>query len=293
MGAMKTRIINLIVFVLAAVPVQAQQTAVQSFDSNGVQIQYVDKGSGTPVVLLHGFTGTYARHWEGPGVIDALQTAGYRVIAMDCRGHGQSGKPHDAAQYGLEMVQDVVRLLDRLQIDRAHLVGYSMGGGIAMQLLVRHPTRVRTVTLLGAGWEGEDMTAFSTMMQELADGFAKRDASALARRVTASGQNGPPPPTDAEIAAMNEALFARNDHQALAACARGMTSLFEASADSIRATKVPMLAIVGEHDTPNVVSVKRLATCVRGLEVVELPGANHATSVRPSAKPLLAFLQKH
>jgi len=288
---MKLRILTVITCLLIAGPAGAQQAA-QSFDSNGVQIQYLDKGRGAPVVLLHGFTGSYARHWEAPGVIGALEGAGYRVIAMDCRGHGQSGKPHDASQYGLEMVQDVLRLLDHLHIDRAHIVGYSMGGGIAAQLLVRYPGRVKTVTLLGAGWEGDDPAALRTLMTELADGFAKRDASALVSRVTSNGANTPAP-TTAEIAAMNDALFARNDALALSACARSMAMLFDVPADRLRAVTVPVLAIVGEFDTPNVESVARMKTVVRGLQVVQLPGANHATSVRPSATPLLAFLDKH
>src|SRR6266542_760882 len=118
---MTSRMIGVIAFVLAATPALAQQTGLASFDSNGVQIRYVDKGRGAPVVLLHGFTGSYARHWEAPGVIAALQAAGYRVIAMDCRGHGQSGKPTEPSQYGLEMVQDVLRLLDHLHVERAHV----------------------------------------------------------------------------------------------------------------------------------------------------------------------------
>ena len=200
----------------------AQPTTTGSFDSNGVQIQYADRGSGEPVVLIHGFTGSYARHIESPGLMDRLDKAGYRSIAIDCRGHGQSGKPRDDSAYGMEMVADVIRLMDHLKIERAHLFGYSMGGAIVSQLLVRQPTRVLTATLLGAGWEGEDLTAFRSQMEELADGFARRDASALIRGVT-SGQK---PPTDAEVAALNESLFARNDHQALAAVARGTTSLF-------------------------------------------------------------------
>ena len=107
----------------------AQQTG-NTFDSRGVRIHYVDKGRGTPVVLIHGLTGSYARHWETPGAIEALEKAGFRVIAIDCRGHGQSGKPRNPSEYGLEMVEDVVRLLDHLRIEQAHVVGYSMGGAI-------------------------------------------------------------------------------------------------------------------------------------------------------------------
>ena len=290
---MSARIIGMLTacILAAAVASPAQQGVAESFDSNGVPIHFVDRGSGVPVVLLHGFTGSYARHWEAPGVMEALANAGYRVIAMDCRGHGQSGKPHEPGRYGLEMVQDVVRLLDRLKIDRAHIVGYSMGGAIASQLLVNYPARLITATLLGAGWEGEELNVLRSQMTALADGFAHNDASALIRAVTSSGQNAPAP-TEAEVAALNASLFARNDPQALAAVARGMASLFDISAERLRATTIPVLAIVGEHDETNVAAVRRMKGVMPRLEVVELPGANHATSVRPSARPLVAFLNR-
>jgi pimeloyl-ACP methyl ester carboxylesterase len=289
---MTARIITLLIACVLVVPPAslAQQGGTEaSFDSNGVPIHYVDRGRGAPVVLLHGFTGSYARHWETPGVMDALQKAGYRVIAMDCRGHGQSGRPHDSGQYGLEMVQDVVRLLDRLKLERAHIVGYSMGGGIASQLLVRHPHRLLTVTLLGAGWEGEDLSGLKSELLALADGFARRDATALIRGVASGGQNGP---TDQQVAALNESLFARNDAEALAAAARGMVPLYEVSGASLRATKLPVLAIVGELDGHNRDAVKRMVGVVSQLEVVTIPGATHATSVRPAAEPLVAFLNR-
>ncbi len=288
---MTTRTVGLLIAFLLVAPAGslAQQGSAKSFDSNGVQIQYAEKGSGEPVVLIHGFTGSYARHIEGPGLMDRLEKAGYRAIAMDCRGHGQSGKPTGDSQYGMEMVQDVIRLMDHLKIERAHVFGYSMGGAIASQLLVRHPERLLTVTLLGAGWEGEDLQAFRSQMEELAEGFARRDASALIRAVT-GGQTAP---TEAEVAALNASLFARNDPQALAAVARSMTSLFDVPGGRLRATTIPVLGIVGDQDAPNLTAVKRMATVVPGMEVVVLPGANHATSVRPSAEPLVAFLDKH
>ncbi len=290
---MKTRILAVLAFILISSPASwAQAPAPGSFDSGGVTIQYLDKGRGAPVVLLHGFTGSYARHWEAPGVIAALEGAGYRVIAMDCRGHGQSGKPHDATQYGLEMVQDVVRLLDHLHIDRTHLVGYSMGGEIALQFAVRYPARLKTVAVLGAGWVGEDTGPIRTLMNDMADGFAKKDATALVRGVTSNGQDGSSL-SAAEITAASQALFARNDADALAACARAMTTLFEIPKDRLLAVTLPMLAMVGDHDVANADGVKQLKTVVRGLEVVELAGANHATSVRPSAAPLVAFLNAH
>jgi pimeloyl-ACP methyl ester carboxylesterase len=274
---------------LAAVPALAQ-TPADSFDSNGVRISYAEKGKGEPVVLLHGLTGSYQRHWEAPGVMQALETAGYRAIGMDCRGHGQSGKPHAPEQYGLEMVRDVVRLLDHLKIERAHVVGYSMGGSIANQLLIGYPARLLTVTLLGAGWEGDDPKALTAPLQLLADGFARKDASWLIRGVTSGDQKGP---SDEDVAALNASLFARNDPEALAAATRGLVPLYDVPSKSLRAATVPVLAIVGELDKDAVASVVRMAGVVKGLQVVTIPGATHASSVKPAAAPLVAFLDKH
>jgi pimeloyl-ACP methyl ester carboxylesterase len=287
---MRRRITLLIACVVAALPsVFAGQSASSCLDSAGVQICYADRGRGVPVVLIHGFTGTYARHWENTGVIDALEKAGYRVVAMDCRGHGQSGKPLDPNQYGLEMVRDVVRLLDHLKIDRAHVVGYSMGGAIANHLLIDYPGRLLSATLLGAGWEGDDPQEIKSLMLELADGFARRDASALLRRVGATGAKEP---TKEEIAAMNASLFARNDPDVLAAVARGLVPLFTVPGARLRAITVPVLAISGDQD-PNLQSAKRMEGVVRKLELVVIPDATHASSVRPSADHIIVFLNKH
>ena len=85
------------------------------------------------------------------GIMTALGVAGYRVIAFDNRGHGLSDKPHDGARYGLEMVRDVVRLLDPLNVDRAHVVGYSLGAVITNNVRALYPERLITATLGGAG----------------------------------------------------------------------------------------------------------------------------------------------
>ena len=268
----------------------AQERAVRSFDSGGVAISYTDSGRGTPVVLIHGFTGSASRHFGNPGVMSALEAAGYRVIAMDCRGHGQSGKPIDSSKYGMEMVRDVIRLLDHLTLTRAHIVGYSMGAGIAEQVLVKYPKRAMTVTLLGSGWQGEQMPALTVQMNAMADGFDRRDASALTRAVFSAPQGGP---SDAEIAAATADLFSRNDPRVLAAIARSLPVLWQVSRDELRAVKVPVLAIDGEYDQSNLEAAKRMVGVVPGLQLVELPGVNHATSVRPAAAHIVSFLDQH
>jgi pimeloyl-ACP methyl ester carboxylesterase len=116
----------------------------------GVRLRYIEQGAGEPVVLVHGFTNT-AEIWANNGIFQDL-SRNYRVIAFDSRGHGKSDKPHDPARYGREMTLDIVRLLDHLNINQAHVVGYSLGGYLASQLLTLHPERLLSATLIaGAG----------------------------------------------------------------------------------------------------------------------------------------------
>jgi pimeloyl-ACP methyl ester carboxylesterase len=283
-----TRLV-LLVLLMSAPPLSAQDAEPKFFESAGVEIAYADEGTGTPVLLLHGFTGSYERHWRATGVIEALRQAGYRVVAMDARGHGRSGKPHETERYGLPMVDDAIRLLDHLGITRAHVVGYSMGGAIANQLLVRHSDRLRTVTLIGAGWEGEAMSGLRDQLLQLAVGLARGDAEALVRAVLGVGDDQA---TDAEIIALSRALFERNDPQALAAAARQLPQLYDIPGDKLRKTTLPVLAIVGEHDR-NVVAARRMAEVVQRMEIVEIPGATHASSVKPAAGLLVLFLNRY
>ena len=96
------------------------QSALQDryFDSNGVRIRYVEAGTGTPIVLVHGFTRNIETNWMETGVLSAL-TRRHRVIAVDLRGHGKSGKPHDPRAYEEAVHLDVMNLMDHLQIRRA------------------------------------------------------------------------------------------------------------------------------------------------------------------------------
>ena len=150
----------------------AAQTSV--FDSNGVPIHFEERGSGEPVVLLHGISGN-TTNWDTFGFRDALLEAGFRVVAFDARGHGESGKPHDPAQYGREMVDDIRRLLDHLRVPEAHIVGYSMGAGLAQAFRAMHPDRVLTVILGGGGPTSEQSLQ---EMPERADSIARGDLGA-------------------------------------------------------------------------------------------------------------------
>ena len=115
------------------------------FDSNGVQIRYVEEGQGDPVLLIHGF-GVSLDRWVAGGVLPNL-APDHRVVAFDVRGHGKSGKPPDRDGYGREIPRDAIRLLDHLGIRRAHVVGHSMGARLTAHLLATHSDRFVTATL--------------------------------------------------------------------------------------------------------------------------------------------------
>ena len=117
-------------------------------DAGGIKIRYIDTGKGPTVVLLHGGT-SKLESWTDTGVVANLEKD-FRVIAFDARGHGKSDKPREPAAYGRQQALDVVRILDALKIDRAHIVGFSLGGSTVAQLLTLHPERFLTAVQVAA-----------------------------------------------------------------------------------------------------------------------------------------------
>jgi pimeloyl-ACP methyl ester carboxylesterase len=122
-----------------------------NFDSAGVKIVYFEGGLGSPVILIHGLYSSATMNWIMPGIFQML-AQNHHVIALDLRGHGASDKPQDDASYGQPMVDDVTRLMDHLNIQKAQIVGYSLGGIIVGKFMVDHPERVIAGSLGGMGW---------------------------------------------------------------------------------------------------------------------------------------------
>jgi pimeloyl-ACP methyl ester carboxylesterase len=115
-------------------------SAVQTFDSDGVRLAFIDEGEGDPVLLIHGFASSVRTNWIEPGWVSLLTKSGYRVIAIDNRGHGESEKLHDRALYSAPlMAEDARRLLDHVGVSRADVMGYSMGARITAFLALAHP----------------------------------------------------------------------------------------------------------------------------------------------------------
>jgi pimeloyl-ACP methyl ester carboxylesterase len=145
------------------------------FDSQGVRIHFTDEGSGTPLVLLHGFAVNADLNWRLPGLTETLARE-FRVISMDLRGHGLSGKPHDPELYGEAMAEDVIALLDHLGIEKAHLAGYSLGGVITLKLATTHPDRLLSASPLGAGWENPEDSALAAVVRGVRGLTVEREA---------------------------------------------------------------------------------------------------------------------
>ena len=243
-------------------------------DSRGVAISYEDTGGGgPPIMLVHGFSSSFDGNWRRPGWLDALVAAGRRVIALDCRGHGSSGKPHDPEAYSDgKMADDVVAVLDACGVDKADLMGYSMGGGISLDLVVRYPLRFKTVVLGGAG-----------LRAPAAETERRRGVATRAAAANPAGFD------DAAVARYNQRGA---DLKALAAVRRGRG--MRRDEEAIRRLELPMLLVVGEKDGA-LAGARRLAGSVSHAELVVVPDADHLSAVgAPRYKEaVLEFLAKY
>lgn len=242
-----------------------------------VPINYVDEGAGPPVVLVHGFASDLEANWRAPGIVDALAGAGRRVVALDCRGHGRSGKPHDAAAYaGTRMSDDVLALIDDLALGQVDLVGYSMGGLLSARLLVQHPERFRSVVLAGIG-------------NAVLEGLPRERAEAIARALVADDAGASESPL-----ARGFRIFAGrsgNDLRALAAMQQ--SSLTRHGALNFDGVRCPVLVVIGDAD--NVAGkADRLAAAIPGARLVIVPGDHLQAVGAPELKrAILDFLAEH
>jgi pimeloyl-ACP methyl ester carboxylesterase len=244
------------------------------FDSNGVKIRYVTAGKGEAVVLLHGWmsdAGMWGRLDTNPA------TKEYRLIAPDLRGHGKSDKPHDAAKYDAEVAADVVRLLDHLKIETAHLVGYSSGSFVAGKVAATHPDRVRSVVFGGQAPVLEPVRESDFSEVEL---FAKlvdegKDLGAYLQAVFPKDSKL----TDGQAKAVAKFAYAGKDVKAFAAAGRGYRKL-AVTAEDLKTCKAPMLFIHGGDESDHVKSKVTAARRALGRgELKVIDGGNHMTTL--------------
>lgn len=263
---MNTRLVTLGMALLVGAPVWGGVDSA-FFDSAGVRLRYVVQGEGEPVVLLHGISRTAEHDWIQTGVLPALARQ-FQVLALDQRGHGRSDKPVGTDAYGVQMVEDVARLLDHRGLTRVHVVGYSMGGRIALKFLATHPERVQSVVLVGSGGvlEEEDAAVFRALAAELDAG---RGFASFIPHVWPVGQV----PSAEQVAAINAETLSRNDPRALAAVARGFAA-WRVAAAQLATNRLPVLAVVGDLDSVRT-GVETLQACLPSLQVEVIAGADH------------------
>ena len=260
---------------MAAAPAQLQLRD-QFFDSNGVRIRYVDVGAGDPVFLLHGNGGS-VQEWETTDVLQSL-SRNFRVVAMDARGHGKSDKPHDPAAYGRELSLDVLRLMDHLGIQKAHVIGYSMGAQTVAHLIVIKPERFASAILGGAPgrfyWTEKDISQAN-------ENAVERERDCISRgMIEARAPIGEPPMSEGEFKRRSAACFANKefDRFALAALGRGQATQ-TITREQAAAVDVPTLGIVGSLDG-YLANFQELQKLRPDMQLVVIEGASHGTAAR-------------
>jgi pimeloyl-ACP methyl ester carboxylesterase len=231
-----------------------------SFRNVDVEIAYLDEGDGEPIVLVHGFASTAAVNWVQPGWVQTLTRAGRRTIALDNRGHGASTKLHDPAAYHSRLMADDVRaLLDHLAIERADVMGYSMGARIAAFLAVAHPGRVRSAILGGLGIRLIDDVGLSVSIADALEAPSLADvADPMGRMFRGFAEQ------------------TRSDLRALAACIRGSRQTL--TAEEIGRIDMPTLVAVGTKD-PIAGSPHALVALLPNGRALDIPERDHMLSV--------------
>jgi len=231
-----------------------------SFDNGAVEIAYLDEGEGDPIFLVHGFASTKNVNWVYPTWVSDLRKNGRRVIALDNRGHGESAKLYDAADYSIPMMaSDVVALMDHLDIPRADIMGYSLGARMTAWLGLTKPERLRSAILGGIG-------------MAMIDGGGPGENVATA--LEAPSLEEVSDPVGRTFRAFADQT--RSDRRALAACLRGSRGLM--SREQVAGIDVPVLIAVGTGDEV-AGSAHGLGELIPGAQVLDIPGRDHMRAV--------------
>jgi pimeloyl-ACP methyl ester carboxylesterase len=251
----------------------------EEFSSNGVRIAFIDEkpenDRGEPILLIHGFASTHAVNWLFPLWVRTLTGAGRRVIALDNRGHGRSQKLYDPKDYHTAIMADDSRnLLDHVGIERADVMGYSMGARIGAFLVLAHRARVRSLIMGGLGIH-------------LTEGFGL--PMSIAEAMEADTIEELRDPQQKMFRGFAEAT--KSDRRALAACIRGSRQIL--TPEEIHRIDVPTLVCVGTRDDV-AGDPHPLAEMLPHGEAVDIPDRDHNRAVgdRVYKQAALEFLDE-
>ena len=231
-----------------------------NFRNGAVEIAYLDEGEGEPILLVHGFASSKNVNWVYPTWVSELRKGGRRVIALDNRGHGDSEKLYDPAQYSIPiMAGDVVALMDHLRIPRADVMGYSLGARMTAWLGSSRPERLRSAILGGIG------------IAMIDSGGPGENVAVALEAPTLEDVTDPVGRTFRAFADQT-----RSDRKALAACLRGSRGLM--TREQAKSISVPVLIAVGTADEV-AGSAEELGQIIPGSEVLDIPNRDHMRAV--------------
>jgi pimeloyl-ACP methyl ester carboxylesterase len=248
------------------------------FRHDQFDIAYLDTGPATaePVLLIHGFASNMRVNWVSPGWVKTLNDAGYRAIAFDHRGHGDTSKSYDPADYTPSMMAgDAAALLDHLDIPVADVMGYSMGARVSAFLALEHPDRVNALIFGGLGIGMVDGVGD---WDPIAEALSTPDSAAITH------------PRGKMFRAFADQT--KSDRRALAACIA--TSREDLSEADVARIAQPVLIAVGTRDDIGG-SPSELAALMPNAESFDIEGRDHMLSVgdRTFKKRVLEFLAAH
>jgi pimeloyl-ACP methyl ester carboxylesterase len=247
--------------------------------TDGIRIAYERAGEGAPVVLVHGFGSSKEQNWKSTGWYGSLAEAGFSVLAIDNRGHGQSDKPHDPILYHHDrMAEDVAAVMDAAGIKAAPYVGYSMGGLIGLRFMALFPHRVTRLALGGVGETYLKGPRVSDPAQRdaIAEGLLAEDKTTI---------------TDPRARMFRD--FAEQpgkDRFALAACMRAMSPPLPLGI--LQSFDKPILVVDGDQDVVAGPSGPLAAIFPHGSAAI-VPGRDHMSAVgaRPTRQAVVDFLK--
>jgi len=275
------------------------------FDSNGARIHYTVEGQGEPVILIHGLAAQADLNWRLPGITRVL-ARDFQVITFDLRGHGLSDAPVKPELYGIEMAEDIGRLMDHLGLKKAHMAGYSLGGFVLLKFMAMHPERVQSVAICAAGWQNPlDPRPLPSPYRPPMPPARLQELAAQAAVVAAPTQ-APPPDTQAAVPQglpkKKKTWFHRTrswigdqimNPDAKRAMKKGFIQL-AVTRDEIERNQAPALCVVGKGDGFYYLA-KELVQYMGQIELSELEDFNHFTTPlsRQFREKLRAFFLKH
>ncbi|HXY44266.1 MAG TPA: alpha/beta hydrolase [Acidimicrobiales bacterium] len=253
--------------------------------SSGVTISYEETGSGTPLVFLHEFSGDQ-RSWEQQVRYFSRR---YRCVTFAARGYLPSEVPADPSLYSQRhAVQDGLAVLDGLGIERAHLVGLSMGGFTALHLALSQPGRVRSLTIGGVGYgcTPEPDGSWASSTEALADFYLEDPLAAAAAHAIAPGRV---PFQRKDPRGWSEFAAQLAEHPAIGSAntMRGVQgrrpNLYDL-ADELAALEVPMLILCGDEDEGCLEPSLFLKRTVRTSALAVLPRSGHTLNLEEPAR---------